>query len=403
MSSVTISNSPAAGPDEEIQLLYALREHPELLQDIAASSEAERRNQRSLRERYSESLVRAGLSLFEARVAATGLLPNSEQLWLTRVGLEQSTAWTVAQHKARRFAGSARIYDLCSGIGVDSCWLAGQAEVVAVDQDAAMSLRCQWNQEVWQPRHTVQCTTANVHELDTAGHIVHVDPDRRAGSDRPVKRLEQYVPNLEWMQELTRRARAGAIKIGPASNFMQKFPDCEIELISLNGECREATVWFGEFAGQGAFRATVLPTGETIGGDPLSFYSPQAEECGPWIFDPDPAVVRSGMLDGVAELLHLERLDPEEEYLTGNAPSVSGFVTSFQVEAVLPNQVSELKKYLKTSPSAWYEVKCRRIPTQTSVIQKQLPKGTAPPRVILFARIAGKARIVVATRLAPSP
>ncbi len=42
------------------------------------------------------------------------------------------------------------------------------------------------------------------------------------------------------------------------------------------------------------------------------------------IFDPDPAVVRSGMLDGVAELLHLERLDPEEEYLTGNAPSVSG-------------------------------------------------------------------------------
>lgn len=395
------SNAQTAGHDNEIRLLQELRDHPELMQAIADSSEAERRHQRVLRERYSEALVRAGLSLYESREAARGLLPQAESLWLTRVGLEQSTAWAVAQHKAVRFAGSSQVYDLCSGIGVDSHWLASQTNVIAVDQDPAMSLRCRWNQDTWQPARAVECETADVRTMNLSDAVVHVDPDRRAGSDRPVKRLEHYVPNLEWMQELTRRAAAGAIKIGPASNFMQKFPGAEIELISLHGECREATVWFGALAGQGGFRATVLPTGESISGDPLSYWSVQAEDCGEWIFDPDPAVVRSGMLDGVAERLQMERLDREEEYLTGSAPSTSGFVTSFKVETVLPNQVSELRKYLRTNPSAWYEVKCRRIPTQTAVIQKQLPKGDAPPRVILFARIAGKARIVVASRERP--
>ena len=87
-----------------------------------------------------------------------------------------------------------------------------------------------------------------------------------------------YNPNLAWMQEATRSAAGGAIKIGPASNFIQKFPGCEIELISLRGECREATVWFGEMADCEQFRATVLPTGETICGDPLDAWANVANE-----------------------------------------------------------------------------------------------------------------------------
>ena len=41
---------------------------------------------------------------------------------------------------------------------------------------------------------------------------------------------------------------AGAIKVGPASDFGKHFagPEFEVELISLRGECKEATVWFGE-------------------------------------------------------------------------------------------------------------------------------------------------------------
>ena len=72
------------------------------------------------------------------------------------------------------------------------------------------------------------------------------------------------------MTQLTKEFRGGAIKTSPASNFGGKFPLAEVELVSLKGECKEATIWFGELAEPGLWRATALPSGESLSGDPLS-------------------------------------------------------------------------------------------------------------------------------------
>ena len=129
-------------------------------------------------------------------------------------------------------------------------------------------------------------------------------------------RVEDYVPGLDYLQRLTRTGRGGAIKLSPAANFGGKFRDVEVELVSLHGECKEATIWFGELRGTASWRATILPTGETITGEPLDF---TANISAPlqYVFDPDPAVVRAGLVDAVAVQLGLNRLDPAEEYLTG--------------------------------------------------------------------------------------
>ena len=201
------------------------------------------------------------------------------------------------------------------------------------------------------------------------------------------------------MQQLTRTAAGGGIKVSPASNFLQKFPGCEIELISLKGECREATVWFGSLAGEHAFRATALPMGESISADPLSAWTNVVPATAEYIFDPDPAIVRSGLLDVMAEQYSMQRLDAEEEYLTGAECVTSGFVTAFRIEAVLSGNVKDLRQHLRTAPSTHYEVKCRRIPTNADTVRRQLPTVTAAPRVIFFARISGRATIVVAHRV----
>lgn len=393
------ARGPMTDAENDCQILRELQAAPALFNAIAAASPEERKHQRQLRQQFDDGLVRAALAVDDARKRARGLLPAADQLWLTRIGLEQSTAWQVACHKAQRFSAFADVADLCCGIGIDAAAIAAVANVTAYDLDPAMVLRCEWNSRILQPAGRVTGQAMNVTDRSWAGLCVHADPDRRSNSDRPVKRLEQYQPALDWMQELASTAAAGAIKISPASNFMQKFPDCEIELISLNGECREATVWFGELAGPHPFRATVLPSGDTLSIDPLSAWAPVAEQCAEWLYDPDPAVVRSGMLDGVAEQLGLQRLDPEEEYLTGPHAVTSGFVNAFQVEAVLPNNVRDLKQWLRQNdPSSHYEIKCRRIPTDAAALQKRLPTGTAGPRTILLARIAGRARFVVAQR-----
>ena len=403
--------------DAESELLLRVRDTPEIFEAIRRSTSLELSGQKSLRARFDQELVRAALSINDAREKAKGILPDADKLWLTRIGLEQCTAWEVARHKAQRFAGvgSSRItqgrdaqdgqaklspvFDLCSGIGVDSAGIAGVADVISVDQSPSMCLRARWNAEIWGRTGRIETRCEDVSATEWAGAIVHVDPDRRVGQNRPTKRLEQYQPNLEWLQRLIRTAAGGGIKIGPASNFQQKFPDCEIELISLNGECREATVWFGTLAGAHPFRATVLPARESISADPLSAWTNVAPQAGAFIFDPDPAVVRSGLLDVMAERHSLLRLDSEEEYLTGDSAPVTAFVTAFEIEAVLPNSLKELKQHLRADPSPYYEIKCRRIPIESDVVGRQLPTGDAAPRVILFARIGGRAAIVVARRV----
>lgn len=394
---------------DSIELLHQLRQSPELLEELNTASGSELQVQQRLRQDYSPELVRAALALHEARRKAVGKLPEATQLWLTFVGLQQSTAWDVARHKAKRFPVGERVFDLCSGIGVDAAALADRGPVTCIDLSPAMLLRSEWNLQVWQKagclhsQSSVNFQTADVARMDLPDGLLHVDPDRRSGRTHAARRLEQYTPDLDWMQRTVRSGRSGALKIGPASNFMQKFAGCEIELISLHGECREATVWFGDLAGTHSFRATSLPSGESISLDPLDAWCPVADQPAAYLFDPDPAVVRSGLLDAVGEMGQMKRMDKEDEYLTGEAIPASAFVTSYFVEACLPNNLRSVKKHLQKSGSVDYEVKCRRLKVDANRIQKQLPRGSEPVRTVFFLKINGRSRVVIARRIDRAP
>lgn len=316
-------------------------------------------------------------------------------MWLNRVGLEQSTSEAVARHKALRFEGP--VYDLCCGIGGDSVALAERCEVTAVDLNLAACLRAEWNAEVYGVGSRVKTLCADVASLTEIAGLVHVDPDRRAGSGGRVSRVEDYEPGLPFLNELMTRCRGGAFKVGPASNFGGKFDGVEIELISLSGECKEATIWFGDLAGKAPFRATALPSGETIAGHPLDASAALAP-LGRYLYDPDPAVVRAGMLDLVAERHGLNRLDGAEEYLTGDNLVVSAFVDPFEVLADLPNNESDLRAWLRRSDFGQLEIKCRHIPIQADLLRRRLPLPGDRPGVLIFARCDGKARAIVARR-----
>lgn len=387
-------------PADEAGLLRQLRETPDLLAAVAASSPAERLSQKQLRGRYSDGLVRAALMLQEARDRAAGRFPHAERLWLTRTGLEQATAWDVARHKAARFAACDQLVDLCSGIGSDAAAASHHCQVTAIDCCPAMVLRTAWNAEVLGRCERVAVQCSDVTAGDWTGRMVHADPDRRAGRSRPARWLAAYQPGLDWMQRLASTARGGAIKLGPASDFRGKFPSCEIELTSLGGECREATVWFGELAGAAPARATNLTTGETLAGDPAAASRRLADTVERFVCDPDPALVRAGLLDLFAERNGMSRLDTEDEYLTVSNAATTGLGTLFAVEAVLPAGTKELRRYLRSRPSRSYDIKCRRLKIDGDAVHRQLPIGEAAARVIIFCRIGGRGRAIVGQRLA---
>ncbi len=324
--------------EEEIwqqwRLWHELRSHPQLLEAAASAVGSELQIQRQLRQEYADDLVRLALSLVELRRKAQIKFSAADLLWMDRQGLQQATSDIVAQYKARRFSGT--VLDLCCGIGADAVAMAGHCDVVAVDRNPLACLWTQWNAQAAGVDQKVTVVCSDAEQMPLTGKLVHIDPDRRAKGPVRSIRLEDSVPGLEYLQELPRQAVGGAIKLSPASNFGGKFEGCEIELISLNGECKEATVWFGELGGEKSWRATILPSGESLAGNALDVFAEQSP-LGQYIYDPDPAVVRAGLVDLAAEELGLSRLDEAEEYLTGDQQLQSTFVRGFEVLDDLPN------------------------------------------------------------------
>lgn len=389
---------PSPFPDES-SLLRALRASPGLFEAIAHSdaNETEFHLQQRLRNEFPVEMVVAALTLQDLRrkAAASAKFTRADQMWLTPTGLEQATSEPIARHKAQRFNGT--IWDFCCGIGGDSLALAERCDVHSVDLDPAMCLRTEWNAEVYGVHERVHTVVVDVSQLSERDGLLHIDPDRRPGGQQRMRRIEDGSPNLDVLRTLISEFRGGAIKLSPASNFGGKFANVEIELVSLHGECKEATIWFGELAGDQPFRATSLPSGETIAAEPLSarvdITLPRA-----FVFDPDPAIVRAGLLDVLAERLQLTRLDDAEEYLAGDESLRSPWLQTFRVLEVIPNNDREVRAACRRCDFGSVEIKCRHLPIEVERVRRKLPLEGSKAGVLIFARVLGKAQVIVCER-----
>ncbi len=387
----------SSGLTDELAVLHHLHDSPEIFcaLELESRGETEFHLQQRLRKLYPDAVVRAALTLRDLRSKAAVKFSHAHRMWFTPTGLEQATSESVARHKAKRFDGL--VWDFCCGIGGDSLALAERCEVRAVDLDPAMCLRTEWNGAAYGVADRISTHTKDVAQIIERDGLLHIDPDRRPGGGVRMRRIEDCSPSLDVVRQFLGEFRGGAIKLSPASNFGGKFDDVEIELISLDGECKEATVWFGDLAGAESFRATSLPSGETIAGDPLSARA----DIGPprsFIFDPDPAVVRSGLLDVVAEQLQLARLDDAEEYLTGELPIVSPWVTPFRLLDIVPNNDREIRQACRRFDFASVEIKCRHLAINVERMRRQLPLNGTRPGVLIFARLLGKASVLICER-----
>ena len=386
--------------NDEIELLQRLRDAEELFSRLKELEGGELQRQKILRETFPDDLVRAALALLELRERAKAKFSRADEMWFDRAGLEQSTSEIVARHKAKRFDGP--VWDLCSGIGGDAIALAERGPVLAIDKNPAACLRTQWNAEVYGVGAHVTTKCLSVEQLlkqtDDPPRLVHIDPDRRASGRGRSLRIEDSQPGPETLWKLMKTIPGGAIKLSPAANFLGKFPAAEIELISLEGECKEATVWFGELAEPGRFRATLLPAEETLAGHPLDAIC----EVGPlsrYLYDPDPSVVRSGLINLLAEQSKLTRLDDAEEYLTSETYCESPFVKGFEVLAELPNNEKAIRKFFRERNAGEVEIKCRHVPIDAEAVRRKLPLEGSGRLTLVFAKILGKTRAIVCRRV----
>jgi hypothetical protein len=346
--------------------------------------------------------VEAALRLAECRRRGSAKFSRADGMWLEPTALEQATAEPVAQHKAKRFAGLPVILDLCSGLGGDAAALAAQGPVVAVELDRDMARRLRWNVEAYKVEDRVAVVRGRAEAIALSRPSwVHIDPDRRARTGRRARSIGDYAPGLGFLMSLAESHPGGAIKLGPTSDFEETFGPgpFEVELISLGGECKEATAWFGDLAGCRR-RATCLPEGATWtdrddpGGGPVG-----ASAISAFVYDPDPALVRTGLLDGFARAHGLARVAPGVDLLTSEALMSSPFHRGFEVIETLPADLKRLRRLVKERRLGPLEIKVKGLGLRPEELRDRLRPGSGSPATLLLAGGRGRSVAILAHRI----
>jgi len=332
-----------------------------LLAEVAGVARAGPSDVARWRKAFEPEWVAAALRLVEGRRKGAAKFDRADRMWLDPVGSEQATAEVVARHKARRFGGGGVVVDLCSGIGGDSLALAASSDVIAVD------------------------------------------PDRRASGRGRAREVRDYAPGLGALLALAGSSRGGAIKLGPASDFGAHFAGSgfEVELVSLAGECKEATAWFGDLAGPGVRRrATCLPVGATwTDRDGPTSPGAGAGPLGAFVFDPDPSLARAGLLDGFAAAHGLFRFAPGVDLLTGPGRVTSPFLATFGVVEVFPLDLKVLRREVAARGLGPLEIKTRGLEIRPEAYRAALrPAGPNPATWLLVAGRGEPGRAILARR-----
>jgi hypothetical protein len=344
--------------------------------------------------------VAAAVRMVELRRRASLKFSRADQMWLERTGLEQATGEVVANYKARRFA-SQTVVDLCSGLGGDAIALAAASNVIAVDLDHGMGRRLSENARVYEVADRLIAVRGTAERFALPdGAWVHIDPDRRLKSIGRGVRLNAYTPGLEFLRSLIRFTPAGAIKLGPASDFEDAFfdPTLEVELISHRGECKEATIWYGALV-TCRRRATHLPEGVSwTDRDGSRGAHVAVASVGGWVFDPDPALLRAGLLDGFAEVHGLKRIAFGVDFLTGPKRVNSPFLSSFEVISTSPLDFKILKREMASRGIGTLEIKVRGLDHTPEQLRGTLKLQGGQPATLLLAGQRGSGMAVLARR-----
>ena len=174
-----------------------------------------------------------------------------------------------------------------------------------------------------------------------------------------------------------------------------------MELISLGGECKEATVWFDDLTSCRR-RATRLPEGTTWTDRDSPHESPAfPPSLWDWIYDPDPALGRSGLLDAFATAHGLRRCAAGVNFLTSPDRLVSPFLTAFEVVQVFPLDLKVLKHLVAKRRLGPLEIKPKGLDILPKPLRNQLRPPGPNPGTLLLVGGSGPARAILAQREGP--
>ncbi|MFT3861866.1 THUMP-like domain-containing protein [Micropruina sp.] len=339
--------------------------------------------------------------------------PRAAALFFTADGLEQATRRDVAQWRAQRFraAGVRTVIDLGCGLGADALALLDAGlEVIAVEADPATAVLARANLGV---EVVAGDAVALLDELDDGAAAVFCDPARRTSEGRSW-RVQDLSPPWSFVEHLL-ATRTCCVKLGPGLPLNRVPGNAAATWVSESGDLVELSLWRGAWS-QGR-EAVLLPSGEVLAEGEVSVGTvPPAQDVpadqtsgaphpavpvkpGEVLYEPDPAVIRAGLVDRLAVGIAARRVSPGIAYLAGAEHRPTPFATAFEVVRVLDAGERALRAWVRAERIGTLEIKKRGLEVDPAVLRRRLkPSGPNAATIVLTPTPDG-ARALVVRRL----
>jgi phage tail protein X len=328
---------------------------------------------------------------------------DADRLLFTGETLEQAGRPALADRRAARLlsAGATTVADLGCAAGTDTIALArAGARVVAVDRDpvareltrlnvAALGLT---GVEV-RAGDAVDLVAAAAGGRVAGCDAAVLDPARRTGGRRQLD-PDRWSPPWSTVTALLDRVPTAVVKVAPGLDHDRVPAGVEAEWVSTGGSIVEALLW-GRGVSATWRRATLVRDGVV---EVTADEDPGLAPTGPvrgWLHEPDPAIIRSGLVACIAGDIGANLVDPTIAYLTSDAAAASPWVSSYRVVDVLPFNLKKLKAHLRTRGIGRVVVKKRGSPIEPETLSRQLRGPGTASAVVVVTRVAGAPTVLV--------
>jgi THUMP domain-like/RNA cap guanine-N2 methyltransferase len=352
-----------------------------------------------LRKDLAPDIVAAALDVALLRRKARAKFARADEMFFTRESLEQASAEVVARHRAHRYHSYPAVADLCCGIGGDALALAIHADVLAVDRDMLRLRMALANAQAYGVDRHLHAVCADVNAWYVAPSLpIWADPARRAGGRR-VFSPEAYHPPLSSLLPLAHRAPGAGIKLAPGVNYgeldaLLGSTPYEVEILSVQGECREAVLWLGDLTTTSR-RATLLPGGHTLTARSLTGPVPITPP-GAYLYEPDAAVIRAHLVEHLAEDIDATKIDDQIAYLTSSTRVETPFAVPYQVMETMPFNLKALNRRLRELDVGELIIKKRGLPIDPEQFRHRLKYGPGSQTVaVVLTRVQNRPSVLI--------
>lgn len=334
--------------------------------------------------------VAAALTQVQLRQRAEAKFGDlAARMYFTPDGLEQSTRLRVAEHRAARIAlaAPASVLDLGCGIGGDLVAFARAGLTAAgIDRDPVRVEVARANLAALGLGGAVQ--EAEAESIDLSGFgVVFADPARRTAAGR-VFDVHGWSPPWPFVQQLL--TRPACVKVAPGIPHDLVPEGVEAEFVSDHGDVKEAVLW-SSYLATTRRRATVIRSGglatltdEDDPGDRV------VRPVGRFLYEPDGAVIRAGLVTAVAAGVHGGLVDEHIAYVTGDEAFATPFARSYEVLDELPFKEKALKAALRARGIGRLTIKKRGVDVVPEDLRKRLALGGEQDATLVMTRVAGK-------------